>query len=83
MKLIVDIPECFYEYCKAQEDAIEIQLAVKNGIPIPETHEEAIEEHTTSGPSGSCDEYVSKLSLQANASVLAYRGKKCSCDEHS
>ena len=32
MKLIIDIPEVFYEYCKAQEVAIEIQLAVKNGV---------------------------------------------------
>lgn len=36
MELVIDIPEVFYEYCKAQEDAIEIQLAVKNGIPLPE-----------------------------------------------
>lgn len=34
MKLIIDIPEHFYEVCKADEDAIEIRLAVKNGIPL-------------------------------------------------
>ena len=40
MKLIIDIPEVFYEYCKAQEDAIEIQLAVKNGIPLDDLRAE-------------------------------------------
>ena len=34
MKLIIDIPKCFYERCKADEDAVEIRLAVKNGIPL-------------------------------------------------
>jgi hypothetical protein len=34
MKLVIDIPEAFYEHCKANEDAIEIQLAVKNGTPL-------------------------------------------------
>lgn len=34
MKLIIDVPEAFYEHCKAKEDAIEIQLAVKNGTPL-------------------------------------------------
>ena len=34
MKLIIDIPEHFYKVCKADEDAIEIRLAVKNGIPL-------------------------------------------------
>lgn len=38
MQIVIDIPECFYEYCKAQEDAIEIQLAVANGIPLPKGH---------------------------------------------
>lgn len=38
MQIVIDIPECFYEYCKAQEDAIEIQLAVANGIPLPRGH---------------------------------------------
>ena len=38
MKLIIDIPECFYKCCKEDEDAIEIRLAVKNGIPLPEGH---------------------------------------------
>lgn len=36
MQIVIDISEVFYEYCKAQEDAIEIQLAVKNGTPLPE-----------------------------------------------
>lgn len=38
MQIVIDIPECFYEYCKAQEDAIEIQLAVKKGTPLPKGH---------------------------------------------
>ena len=38
MKLIIDIPECFYKRCKEDEDAIEIRLAVKNGIPLPKEH---------------------------------------------
>lgn len=38
MKLIIDIPECFYEYCKTQTDAIEIELAVAKGIPLPKGH---------------------------------------------
>ena len=38
MKIVIDIPDTYYEYCKAQEDAIEIQLAVKNGTPLPEHH---------------------------------------------
>lgn len=40
MKMIVDIPEVFYEYCKSQEDTIEIQLAVKNGIPLDKIRDE-------------------------------------------
>lgn len=36
MQIVIDIPEVFYEYCKAREDAIEIELAVKNGIPLSE-----------------------------------------------
>ena len=40
MKLIIDIPDTYYEYCKAQEDAIEIQLAVKNGIPLDDLRAE-------------------------------------------
>ena len=44
MKLIIDIPEVFYEYCKAQEDAIEIQLAVKNGTPLPKGHGRILDE---------------------------------------
>lgn len=43
MKIIIDIPECFYEYCKAQEDATEIQLAVKNGTPLPKGHGDLID----------------------------------------
>ena len=38
MKIIIDIPECFYEYCKAQTDAIEIELAVAKGTPLPKSH---------------------------------------------
>lgn len=44
MQIVIDIPEVFYEYCKAQKDAIEIQLAVKNGIPLPEGHGRIIDE---------------------------------------
>ena len=40
MKLIIDIPDTYYEYCKAQEDAIEIQLAVKNGTPLDDLRAE-------------------------------------------
>ena len=36
MQIVIDIPDVFYEYCKSQEDAIEIELAVKNGIPLSE-----------------------------------------------
>lgn len=38
MQIVIDIPECFYEYCKAQTDPIEIELAVANGIPLPDGH---------------------------------------------
>ena len=38
IELVIKVSECFYEYCKAQEDAIEIQLAVANGIPLPKGH---------------------------------------------
>lgn len=34
VKLIIEIPKVFYERCKADEDAVEIRLAVKNGIPL-------------------------------------------------
>lgn len=46
MKLMIDIPEVFYEYCKAQEDAIEIQLAVKNGIPLDKIKKQINEQST-------------------------------------
>lgn len=35
MQIVIDIPECFYEYCKTKTDAIEIELAVAKGIPLP------------------------------------------------
>ena len=38
MQIVIDIPECFYEYCKAQTDATEIQLAVAQGAPLPKHH---------------------------------------------
>lgn len=38
IELVIKVPECFYEYCKAQTDPIEIQLAVANGIPLPKGH---------------------------------------------
>ena len=38
MQIVIDIPECFYEYCKAQTDAIEIELAVAKGTPLPKSH---------------------------------------------
>jgi len=34
IELVIKIPEIFYSFCKAQDDATEIQLAVKNGIPL-------------------------------------------------
>jgi len=38
MQIVIEIPEAFYKYCKSQEDATEIQLAVKNGVPLPKGH---------------------------------------------
>lgn len=38
MQVVIDIPETYYEYCKAQEDAVEIQLAIKKGTPLPKGH---------------------------------------------
>lgn len=38
IELVIKIPKEFYEYCKAQEDAIEMQLAVKDGTPLPQGH---------------------------------------------
>ena len=40
MQIVIDITKLFYEYCKMQEqkDATEIQLAIKNGTPLPEGH---------------------------------------------
>ena len=35
IELVIKVPEYFYEYCKAQTDATEIQLAVAKGIPLP------------------------------------------------
>lgn len=36
IELVIKVPEVFYEYCKAQKDATEIQLAVSKGTPLPE-----------------------------------------------
>ena len=38
IELVIKVPECFYEYCKAQTNTTEIQLAVKNGVPLPKGH---------------------------------------------
>lgn len=38
MQIVIEIPEVFYKHCKSQEDATEIQLAVKNGVPLPKGH---------------------------------------------
>lgn len=38
IELVVKIPQCYYEYCKSLTDAIEIQLAVANGTPLPKGH---------------------------------------------
>ena len=43
MKLIIDIPEIFYEYCKAHDDATELELAVKNGTPLDKIRKEVME----------------------------------------
>ena len=43
IELVIKVPECFYEYCKTQEDATEIQLAVKNGVPLPKGHGDLID----------------------------------------
>ena len=43
MQIVIDIPDVFYKYCKAQKDATEIQLAVKNGIPLPKEHGDLID----------------------------------------
>ena len=40
MKIVINIPEVFYEYCKSQKDAIEIVLDVKNGIPFQKIKDE-------------------------------------------
>lgn len=47
MNLIVNIPKVYYDYCKAQEDPIEIQLAVKNGIPLDKMRTEIEQLPTT------------------------------------
>ena len=39
-KLIIIVPDEYYEYCKAQEDPIEIEYAVKNGILLDDIKEE-------------------------------------------
>lgn len=38
IELVIKIPECFYEYCKSQKDATEIQLAVAKGKTLPKGH---------------------------------------------
>lgn len=43
IELVIKVPECFYKYCKAQEDATEIQLAVAKGIPLPKGHGDLID----------------------------------------
>ena len=43
IELVIKIPEYFYEYCKTQTDATEIQLAVKNGMPLPKGHGDLID----------------------------------------
>ena len=51
MQVVIDIPETYYEYCKKLEDAIEIQLAVKNGTPLPKGHGRLIDESQIPGDS--------------------------------
>lgn len=43
MQIVIDIPEYFYEYCKSQKDATEIQLAVAKGTPLPKGHGQLID----------------------------------------
>lgn len=43
MQIVIEIPEAFYKHCKSQEDATEIQLAVKNGVPLPKGHGDLID----------------------------------------
>lgn len=43
IELVIKIPECFYEYCKSQKDATEIQLAVAKGKPLPKGHGQLID----------------------------------------
>ena len=38
IELVIRIPKVFYEYCKAEEDAIEVHLAIKNGTVLPKGH---------------------------------------------
>ena len=38
MQIVIDIPSKYYEYCKNQEDVVEIELAIKNGVVLPEHH---------------------------------------------
>lgn len=43
VKVVIEISKVFYEYCKEQEDAIEVQLAIKNGILLPKGHGEIVD----------------------------------------
>ena len=38
MQIVIEIPETYYDYCRKLEDAIEIELAIKNGVILPEHH---------------------------------------------
>lgn len=61
MQIVIDIPECFYEYCKAQEDAIEIQLAVKKGTPLPKGHGRLIDADALTEKAPEIQEYLDAL----------------------
>ena len=61
MKRIINIPEVFYEYCKAQEDAIEIQLAVKNSISLDKVLVEIEEERKGYPPSADYYKAISRV----------------------
>jgi len=76
MKIVIDIPEVFYEYCKAEEGAIEVHLAIKNGIPLPKGHGDLIDRNELAVDYTSSDwnDYVSVEQIKnAKAIVEAYK----------
>lgn len=61
MQIVIDIPEVFYEYCKAQTNAIEIQLAVAKGVPLPKGHGRMIDADALTEKAPEIQEYLDVL----------------------